>query len=106
MRRREVLQPQRVLNDRIASQARSITMRAEKGIDGLEGDFKAPESEGRVRARVQPDVHQLVVIEHDVRIFADASGNLRVAGRSGIAVPVSAHSDAGAIDRPQIDRTL
>ena len=81
-------------------------MRAEECIDGLERDFEASEAEGRVRARVEANVHQLVVIERDVRVFADAPGDLRVPRRGGIAVPVSAHTDAGTIDRPQIDRTL
>src|SRR4051812_5981901 len=81
-------------------------MRTEKCVDGLECDLEAAEAERSVGARIQPDVHQLIVIERNIRVLADSACNLRIAWRRGIAVPIGAHADGGTIDRPQIHRTL
>ena len=51
-------------------------------------------------ARVQTNVGQLFVGERDVLIGQECGGGLDVVRRRGIAVPVGANANAGAVNRP------
>ena len=62
---RGLVEPERVLHDGVAGEAAGIAVGGEELVDGLEGDLEAAQAERRVGARVQADVHELVVEQRD-----------------------------------------
>jgi len=74
-------------------------------VDGFKGDFKLAETEGRVAARVEANVGELFVSKGDDFFGIDGEKRLlHIVRRRGIAVPIGANADAGAVDRPQHER--
>ena len=54
-------EPERVLHHGVAGEAAGVAVGGEELVDGFEGDFEAAEAEGRVAARVEAEVDELVV---------------------------------------------
>ena len=88
-------------------------MRAQKGVDGFEGDFQASETEGRVGAWIQSNVDQVFIAQLNAfaerrRQWSESGLQQRADGRRaggiGRAVPLRAHKNGGAIHRPKRQR--
>src|SRR5437016_630250 len=93
-------------------------MRAEKGVDGLEGDLKAAQTEGRVSSGIQTNVDQVFIAQLDAFAEGRRQGNesglkertaqlrtvsryLHVTDGIGRAVPLRTHENGGAIHQPE-----
>src|SRR6266550_3153940 len=63
-----------------------------------------PQSKRSVRARVQPDVNQLVIIQRDLRLRSIPIGHLHIVRRTGQPIPIALDANRRAIDRPERQR--
>ncbi len=95
------LQPERIIYDRVGSQLRRITMSSEKSIYRFKGDFQTTQSEGCKRARIEPDINQLIVIQNNRAVRPRFPSDLNVPRRVRRSVPIRPHADGRAIHGPQ-----
>src|SRR5581483_6627086 len=79
-------------------------MSSEECVDSFKRHLEPAQPEWRVCPRVQPDVNQLIVVEHGLP--NGAAGYLHITRRPGKSIPIHFHSDAGAIHRPQNQRLV
>ena len=72
----------------------------------FEGYLKSSEAEGGVAARVETDVHQLVIQQRDQGIGAYLAGLLGVARLAGVALPGGVNLDGCPVYRIEAKRAL
>ena len=101
---RALVQPQRILHHAVRCEAAGITVCLQKAGDGLKGNLDLAQAEDGVAARVEADVHQLVVAQRREGILAELAGDLRVARIVGVARPLRVDLNGRSVHRIETHR--
>ncbi len=101
LRRRGLIQPQRILGNRVRCKLAGKAMRAEKLIDGFKRNFKRPETERCEAPRIHAHIDELVIAKFDGFRFRLTGHDLRVSRRAWLAIPTGMNANRCSVHGPE-----